>query len=62
MSSSIRHALITAGAVGGVYLVQSLMKIDFGASTVVVDGLLALIIRFVTTYVPEAATPTTPTV
>jgi hypothetical protein len=52
--SAVRHALITAAAFGVLLLCQSLLKMDFGDSTVLVDGLLAGIIRFVTTYAPDA--------
>ena len=59
MQSALRHALITAGAVGLVTLGQYLLKIDFGTWNVVIDGAIAYGVRFLTTYVPEAA-PTPP--
>lgn len=55
MQSSLRHALITAGAVGLVTLGQYLLKIDFGTWNVIIDGAIAYGVRFVTTYVPESA-------
>ncbi len=57
LTTAIRHAFITAAAFGVMLLCQSLLKIDFGPSTIVVDSLLAAVVRFLTTYVPDTTPP-----
>ncbi len=51
--SLLRHAVITALAVAGVSLLHTVVGMDFGSYTPVVDGVVALILRAASSLVPE---------